>query len=268
MHNLTDGHPDSPRSLTQPSDALDTSSVHTRTQCDDSLLASHGDAQLLTPNARHATRRSGCLAACSRPAASPRSCRVKLAPPAADRPHDAARISSALDPGDDAAGPAPQARATAGHADSRPSSRWRRSRSSTSTWTRSTGPENGSRASQTRSADICIFDTVSDDPETGLSRRVLRMGDLPIGALMLRGETRGRMPAPSLRSLRSPSTATTPSPTRAAPRAPGRPSSCARTVLDSLAHAYKTPLTVIWRGQRGPQRDGQPLRPRRPAWSR
>ena len=41
--------------------------------------------------------------------------------------------------------------------------------------------------------NICTFETVSDDPETGLSRRVLRMGDLPIGALLLRGETRDRM---------------------------------------------------------------------------
>jgi two-component system sensor histidine kinase KdpD len=41
--------------------------------------------------------------------------------------------------------------------------------------------------------NVCTFETVSDDPENGLSRRVLRMGDLPIGALLLRGETRDRM---------------------------------------------------------------------------
>ena len=41
--------------------------------------------------------------------------------------------------------------------------------------------------------NICIFETVSDDAETGLCRRVLHMGNLPIGALMMRGETQGRI---------------------------------------------------------------------------
>src|SRR5665213_323720 len=37
--------------------------------------------------------------------------------------------------------------------------------------------------------NICTFATHADDPATGLSKRVLQMGDLPIGALLLRSET-------------------------------------------------------------------------------
>lgn len=93
--------------------------------------------------------------------------------------------------------------------------------------------------------NIFVFETMRDDPETGLIRRVLRVRNLPIGALLLRGEAdeatskaiadliaitfdryhalanEMRMEsAKNAEQLRS-------------------------TVLDSLAHAYKTPLTAI-----------------------
>ena len=40
---------------------------------------------------------------------------------------------------------------------------------------------------------ITIFETASDEPDTGISRRVLRIGNLPIGALLLRGEVHGNI---------------------------------------------------------------------------
>jgi two-component system, OmpR family, sensor histidine kinase KdpD len=99
--------------------------------------------------------------------------------------------------------------------------------------------------------NICIFDTVSDDEETGLSRRVLHMGNLPIGAMILRGETRGRM-ASAIASVvaitfdRYHSFANE-SRTESARQA----EQLRTTVLDSLAHAYKTPLTVIGTASEG-----------------
>jgi two-component system sensor histidine kinase KdpD len=99
--------------------------------------------------------------------------------------------------------------------------------------------------------NICIFDTVSDDEETGLSRRVLHMGNLPIGAMMLRGETRGRL-ASAIASIvaitfdRYHSFANE-SRTESARQA----EQLRTTVLDSLAHAYKTPLTVIGTASEG-----------------
>jgi two-component system sensor histidine kinase KdpD len=99
--------------------------------------------------------------------------------------------------------------------------------------------------------NICIFDTVSDDEETGLSRRVLHMGNLPIGAMILRGETRGRM-ASAVASVvaitfdRYHSFANE-SRTESARQA----EQLRTTVLDSLAHAYKTPLTVIGAASEG-----------------
>jgi len=93
--------------------------------------------------------------------------------------------------------------------------------------------------------NISIFETISDDPETGLSKRVLHMGNLPIGAMIMRGETTGRM-ASAIASIvaitfdRYHSFANE-SRTESARQA----EQLRTTVLDSLAHAYKTPLTVI-----------------------
>ena len=99
--------------------------------------------------------------------------------------------------------------------------------------------------------NVCIFETVSDDAETGLSRRVLHIGNLPIGAMMMRGETRDRV-ASAIASIvaitfdRYHSFANE-SRTESARRA----EQLRTTVLDSLAHAYKTPLTVIGAASEG-----------------
>ncbi|HEY4378952.1 MAG TPA: ATP-binding protein [Acidobacteriaceae bacterium] len=93
--------------------------------------------------------------------------------------------------------------------------------------------------------NICIFETVSEDAETGISRRVLHMGNLPIGAMMIRGE----IPAPIATAIGSIVAITfdryhsfaNESKTESARQA----EQLRTTVLDSLAHAYKTPLTVI-----------------------
>lgn len=99
--------------------------------------------------------------------------------------------------------------------------------------------------------NICIFDTVSDDEETGLSRRVLHMGNLPIGAMIMRGETRGLMASAIAEVVaitfdRYHSLANE-SRTESARQA----EQLRTTVLDSLAHAYKTPLTVIGTASEG-----------------
>jgi two-component system sensor histidine kinase KdpD len=99
--------------------------------------------------------------------------------------------------------------------------------------------------------NICIFETVSDDAQTGLSRRVLHMGNLPIGAMMMRGETRGRM-ASAVASVvaitfdRYHSFAN-----ESRTESMRQAEQLRTTVLDSLAHAYKTPLTVIGTASEG-----------------
>ncbi len=99
--------------------------------------------------------------------------------------------------------------------------------------------------------NICIFETMTDDAETGLSRRALHMGNLPVGAMMMRGETNGRM-ASAIASIvaitfdRYHSFANE-SRTESARQA----EQLRTTVLDSLAHAYKTPLTVIGTASEG-----------------
>jgi two-component system sensor histidine kinase KdpD len=99
--------------------------------------------------------------------------------------------------------------------------------------------------------NICIFDTISDDEETGLSRRVLHMGNLPIGAMIMRGETRDLMASAIAEVVaitfdRYHSLANE-SRTESARQA----EQLRTTVLDSLAHAYKTPLTVIGTASEG-----------------
>jgi two-component system sensor histidine kinase KdpD len=93
--------------------------------------------------------------------------------------------------------------------------------------------------------NICIFSTVSDDPETGVIRRVLRMGNLPIGALLIRGETHGRM-ADTIAALIAISFDRYHALANESRIESARQAEQLRTtVLDSLAHAYKTPLTAI-----------------------
>ncbi len=93
--------------------------------------------------------------------------------------------------------------------------------------------------------NICIFGTVSEDPETGLSRRVLSMGNLSIGAMLLRGEV-----SPQTSSAIASVIAITfdryHSFANESRNERARQTEQLRTtVLDSLAHAYKTPLTAI-----------------------
>jgi two-component system sensor histidine kinase KdpD len=93
--------------------------------------------------------------------------------------------------------------------------------------------------------NIYLFETANDDREIGLIRRVLRMGKLPIGALLLRGEPS----APAVDAISSIIAITfdryhafaNESRTERARQTEQMRS----TVLDSLAHAYKTPLTAI-----------------------
>lgn len=90
-----------------------------------------------------------------------------------------------------------------------------------------------------------FFESITDDPEIGLTRRVLRIGNLPIGAMMLRGEI-SPITSSSIACLiaitfdRYHSLANV-SRTESARQA----EQLRTTVLDSLAHAYKTPLTAI-----------------------
>lgn len=93
--------------------------------------------------------------------------------------------------------------------------------------------------------NIYLFETASDDRDTGLVRRVLRIGKLPIGAVLLRGETSTEA-ADALAALiaitfdRYHAFANESRTERARQTEQMR-----TTVLDSLAHAYKTPLTAI-----------------------
>jgi two-component system sensor histidine kinase KdpD len=93
--------------------------------------------------------------------------------------------------------------------------------------------------------NVFFFESSNEDPGTGLTRRVLRMGNLPIGALLLRGEI-SPITSSAIASLvaitfdRYHSYANV-SRTESARQA----EQMRTTVLDSLAHAYKTPLTAI-----------------------
>ncbi|HET7102771.1 MAG TPA: ATP-binding protein [Terracidiphilus sp.] len=93
--------------------------------------------------------------------------------------------------------------------------------------------------------NIYYFETSDDDAETGISRRVVRLGAVPIGSIVLRGET-SPLTSNAIASLiaitfdryRSFANESRIETERAAEQ-------LRATVLDSLAHAYKTPLTAI-----------------------
>ena len=92
---------------------------------------------------------------------------------------------------------------------------------------------------------ICLFETSRDDRETGLIRRVLRMGKLPIGALLLRGEL-SALTAGAVASVISITFDRYHALANESRTETARRTEQMRTmVLDSLAHAYKTPLTAI-----------------------
>jgi len=99
--------------------------------------------------------------------------------------------------------------------------------------------------------NICTFATHADDTATGLSKRVLQMGNLPIGALMLRGETHGRV-ATAIASVIAITFDRYHALANESRTETARQTELLRSsVLDNLAHAYKTPLTVIGTASQG-----------------
>lgn len=93
--------------------------------------------------------------------------------------------------------------------------------------------------------NISLFETTSEDRETGLIRRVLRVGQLPIGAMLLRGESTTQA-ADAIAAIVSITFDRYHAFANESRSESARQTEQMRTmVLDSLAHAYKTPLTAI-----------------------
>ena len=93
--------------------------------------------------------------------------------------------------------------------------------------------------------NVYYFETSDDDPETGIGRRVVRLGSAPVGSLVVRGDTN-----PLTNSAIASLIAITFDRYRAFANesrieTERRTEQLRATVLDSLAHAYKTPLTAI-----------------------
>jgi len=93
--------------------------------------------------------------------------------------------------------------------------------------------------------NVYYFETTDDDPETGIGRRVLRLGTVPIGSVVVRGDTTpltnnaiASLIALSFDRYRAFANESRIETER-------RTEQLRATVLDSLAHAYKTPLTAI-----------------------
>lgn len=98
---------------------------------------------------------------------------------------------------------------------------------------------------QEMAQNVYYFETSDDDADTGLGRRVVRLGTAPVGSLVVRG---GMSPLTNdaiasliaitfdrYRALANESRI----------EAERQTEQLRSTVLDSLAHAYKTPLTAI-----------------------
>jgi len=93
--------------------------------------------------------------------------------------------------------------------------------------------------------NVYHFESSDDDLATGISRRVIRLGAVPIGSLVLRGDTH-----PVANTLLASVIAITFDRYRASANeglieAEREAEQMRATVLDNLAHAYKTPLTAI-----------------------
>jgi len=93
--------------------------------------------------------------------------------------------------------------------------------------------------------NVYHFETTSDDAATGISRRVLRLGAVPVGSLVLRGEI-----SPLVNDAIADIAAMTFDRYRATANesrieAEREAEQLRTAVLDGLAHAYKTPLTAI-----------------------
>ncbi len=93
--------------------------------------------------------------------------------------------------------------------------------------------------------NVYYFETSDDDAETGIGRRVVRLGSVPVGSLVVRGDT-----SPLTNNAIASLIAITFDRYRAFANesrieTERRTEQLRATVLDSLAHAYKTPLTAI-----------------------
>ncbi len=93
--------------------------------------------------------------------------------------------------------------------------------------------------------NVYYFETSDDDPESGVGRRVVRLGSVPVGSLVVRGDT-----SPLTNNAIASLIAITFDRYRAFANesrieTERRTEQLRATVLDSLAHAYKTPLTAI-----------------------
>jgi two-component system sensor histidine kinase KdpD len=98
---------------------------------------------------------------------------------------------------------------------------------------------------QEMAQNVYYFETSDDDQESGIGRRVVRLGSVPVGSLLVRGDT-GPLTNNAIASL----IAITFDRYRAFANesrieTERRTEQLRATVLDSLAHAYKTPLTAI-----------------------
>lgn len=93
--------------------------------------------------------------------------------------------------------------------------------------------------------NVYYFESSDDDEETGIGRRVVRLGTVPVGSLVVRGNT-----SPLTNNAIASLIAITFDRYRAFANesrieTERRTEQLRATVLDSLAHAYKTPLTAI-----------------------
>jgi len=93
--------------------------------------------------------------------------------------------------------------------------------------------------------NVYYFETSDDDPDSGIGRRVVRLGSAPVGSLVVRGDT-----SPLTNNAIASLIAITFDRYRAFANesrieTERRTEQLRATVLDSLAHAYKTPLTAI-----------------------
>lgn len=93
--------------------------------------------------------------------------------------------------------------------------------------------------------NVYHFETSDDDQATGICRRVVRLGTVPVGSVVLRGDT-----TPLINSAIAAVIAVTFDRYRATANesrieAERQTEQMRGAVLDNLAHAYKTPLTAI-----------------------
>jgi len=98
---------------------------------------------------------------------------------------------------------------------------------------------------QEMAQNVYYFESSDDDPETGIGRRVVRLGSVPVGSLVVRGET-----SPLTNNAIASLIVITFDRYRAFANesrieTERRAEQLRATVLDGLAHAYKTPLTAI-----------------------